>query len=374
MIPDRDLEELRQEIDQVDQDLADVLEKRLQLVMEVAALKKAKGLPVKDKNREAKVIAKVAGFLENQDYSLAIKNIMRGIIDQACVLEETALVELDDKAAKVACFGPEGSFTHQALEDFFGDRPLERHHFNTFEEVISNVALGRMDYGVLPIENSSTGGITEVYDLLRQYDCHIVGEQCVKIEQNLLGTEGASMDTIKTVYSHPQGFKQSKEFFKKYPHIEQVPFFSTSKSAEEVAAKQDITLAAVAGKKAAEIYGLKIIATAINYDSNNTTRFVIIAGRAGAVPNADKITLIVAVKHETGSLYKMLASFYHTGLNLLNLESRPMEGKSWEYFFYIDVTGNLSDPLVVDLMEEIAGKCTYCKILGNYKAFERRPG
>ena len=128
----------------------------------------------------------------------------------------TPLVEMDDKVAKVACFGPEGSFTHQALEDFFSDRPLERHHFNTFEEVISNVALGRMDYGVLPIENSSTGGITEVYDLLRQYDCHIVGEQCVKIEQDLLGVEGASMDSIKTVYSHPQGFKQSKEFFKKY--------------------------------------------------------------------------------------------------------------------------------------------------------------
>ncbi len=371
---ERDLELLRQEIDQVDQDLADVLEKRLQLVMEVAAYKKAQGLPLKDKNREAKVIAKVAGFLENQDYSLAVKNIMRGIIDQACVLEEAALAELDDRVYKVACFGPPGSFTHQALEDFFQQRTVDRHHYNTFEEVISGVALGQMDYGVLPIENSSTGGITEVYDLLRQYDCHIVGEQCVKIEQNLLGIEGATMDSIKTVYSHPQGFKQSKEFFKQYPAIEQVPFFSTSKSAEEVALKQDVSLGAVAGKKAAELYGLQIIVPAINYESNNTTRFVIIARKAGVVPNADKITLIVAVKHETGSLYKMLASFYHTGLNLLNLESRPMEGKSWEYFFYIDVTGNLADPLVVDLMEEIAGKCTYCKILGNYKAYERRKG
>lgn len=369
-----DLEMLRKEIDKVDAQLADILENRLQLVMQVAAYKKAKGMPVKDKNREAKVIAKVAGFLANKDYSIAVKNIMRGIIDQACVLEEAALVDMSDRVLEVGCFGPAGSFTHQALEDFFRERHVNRHHFNTFEEVIASVSEGAMDYAVLPIENSSTGGITEVYDLLRHYDCSIVGEQCVKIEQNLLGVKGADLRSIRTVYSHPQGFKQCKEFFKQYPQIELVPFFSTSKSAEEVAAKQDVTLAAVAGKKAAELYGLQVLAPSINYNSNNYTRFVIIAKRAEVIPHADKITLIVAVKHETGSLYKMLAAFYHTGLNLLNLESRPMEGKSWEYFFYIDVTGNLADPLVVDLMEEIAGKCTYCKILGNYRAFARKDG
>ena len=229
-----------------------------------------------------------------------------------------------------------------------------------------------MDYAVLPIENSSTGGITEVYDLLRQYDCSIVGEQCVKIEQNLLGCEGASLSTIKTVYSHPQGLKQCADFFHDYPDIEQVPYFSTSKSAEEVAEKHDITLGAIAGKQAAELYNLKVIAPAINSNSNNYTRFVIIAKKPEIVANANKITLIVAVKHETGSLYKMLASFYHMGLNMLNLESRPIVGKTWEYFFYIDVTGNLADPLVIDVMEEIKSKSTYCKVLGNYRAYERK--
>ena len=226
-----DLELIRKEIDKADSQLAEVLEKRLQLVMQVAAYKKSKGMPVKDKNREAKVIAKVASLLENKDYSIAVKNIMRGIIDQACVLEETALAEPSDRTFEVACFGPAGSFTHQALEDFFRGRKFNRHHYNTFEEVITSISNGDMDYAVLPIENSSTGGITEVYDLLRQYDCHIVGEQCVKIEQNLLGCEGATLQSIKTVYSHPQGFKQSKDFFRDYPHMEQIPFFSTSKSA-----------------------------------------------------------------------------------------------------------------------------------------------
>lgn len=367
-----DLELIRKEIDKMDQQLAEVLENRLQLVMQVAAYKKAKGLPVKDKNREASVIAKVAGFLENKEYSIAVKNIMRGIIDQACVLEEAALAGPADRTLEIACFGPAGSFTHQALKEYFHGRQYNRHHFNTFEEVIASVNSGEMDYAVLPLENSSTGGITEVYDLLRQYDCSIVGEQCVKIEQNLLGCEGATLQSIKTVYSHPQGLKQCKDFFHDYPQMEQVPYFSTSKSAEEVAQKQDVTLGAIAGKQAAELYNLKIIAPAINSNSNNYTRFVIIAKKPEIVPDANKITLIVAVKHETGSLYKMLASFYHMGLNMMNLESRPIVGKTWEYFFYIDVTGNLADPLVQDVMDEIKAKTTYCKILGNYCAYERK--
>ena len=367
-----DLQMIRTEIDKADKKLAEILESRLRLVMQVAAYKKAKGMPVKDKAREEQVIAKVVGLLDNKDYAAAVKNIMRSVIDQACVLEETALAASGDRVLKIACFGPAGSFTHQALEDYFHGRKFNRHHFNTFDEVIGSISAGDMDYAVLPIENSSTGGITEVYDLLRQYDCHIVGEQCVKIEQNLLGCEGATLQSIKTVYSHPQGFKQCKDFFRDYPQIEQVPFFSTSKSAEEVASKQDISLGAVAGKTAAELYNLKVIAPAINSNNNNYTRFIVIAKEAEVVPNANKITLIVAVKHETGSLYKMLASFYHTGLNMLNLESRPMVGKSWEYFFYIDVTGNLSDPLVADVLDEVRAKSTYVKILGNYCAYEKK--
>ena len=366
-----DLGKIREEIDSVDKQLADVLEKRLQLVMQVARYKKSKGLPVKDAVREKLVIDKVASQLQHEEYTMAVKNIMRGIIDEACILEEAALGGLQADALEVGCFGPAGSFTHQALEDFFGAKKYNRHHYNTFEEVIQSVSNGEVNYAVLPIENSSTGGITEVYDLLREYDCYIVGEQQVKIEQNLLGCKGATLQTIKKVYSHPQGLKQSKAFFKDYPEIEQIPYFSTSKSAEEVAAKQDVSLAAVAGRKAAELYGLEIIAPAINYNSNNYTRFVIITKNPEPVPNADKITLIVAVKHETGSLYKMLASFYHTGLNMMNLESRPMVGKSWEYFFYIDVSGNLADPLVKDVLDEIAEKSTYYKILGNYVACKR---
>ena len=336
-----DLEVIRKEIDKVDRQLAAILEARLGLVMQVAEYKKAKGMPVKDKAREAKVVEKVTGFLDNKDYVPAVETIMHSIMDAACVLEEAELAKNANRNLKIGCFGVPGSFTHQALEDYFEGRTYERQHYNLLEEVITAVSKGEVDYGVVPIENSSTGGITEVYDLLRKFDCSIVGERCLKIEQNLLGYGEATLNDIKKVYSHPQGLAQSKEFFKDHPQMEKIPYYSTSKSAETVAEQKDITLAAVAGKKAAELYGLKILAENINFNSNNSTRFVIITKAPEKVAGANKITVVFAVKHEAGSLYKTLGHLHHRGLNMLNIESRPMEGKSWEYFFHVDLMGNL---------------------------------
>lgn len=366
-----DLEKIRQKIDIVDNQLAKVLEDRLALVMEVAKYKKTKGIAVKDETREAKVIEKVTSLLKNKEYTSAVRNIMRSIIDAACVLEENLIVEKKEKL-QLACFGALGSFTHQALEEYFGNCQYVSNYFNTFEEVIASIDKNLADYGILPIENSSTGGITEVYDLLGKYNCHIVGEKYLKIEQNLLACKGATLDSIKKVYSHPQGLMQSKEFFKDYPNIETIPYFSTSKSAEVVAHNQDLTLAAVAGKKAATLYGLEVLAKNINYNSKNSTRFVVIAKNELNNPSADKLTLIVAVKHEAGSLYKILGSFYKHGLNLINLESRPQIGKSWEYFFHIDVTGNIADDDVQAALTDVAENCTYYKILGNYLSDKRK--
>ncbi|MBO7173734.1 MAG: prephenate dehydratase, partial [Burkholderiaceae bacterium] len=272
---------------------------------------------------------------------------------------------------RIACFGVPGSFTHQAMDEYFEGRTYQRIHFTHFEEIVEAVSRGEADYGVLPIENSSTGGITEVYDLLRQHDCVIVGERRLKIEQNLLGLPEASLGDIRQVYSHPQGLKQSQQFLKQHPEIEPIPYYSTSKSAEMVASKEDVSLAAVAGKKAAELYGLKVLVPNINSNDNNTTRFVIIAPQALTVDNANKITLVLTVAHEPGSLYKTLGYFYHGGLNLMNLESRPMVGKSWEYFFHIDLKGNLNDPAVQNALEEVKKNCTFLKILGNYEEDNR---
>lgn len=363
-----DLDNIREEIDKLDKQLAKILEARLTLVSKVAVYKKERGISVKDAKREEMVINRVISQLENEEFIPAVKNIMHNIIDVACEMEEGVLKKQNQYTLKIACFGPPGSFTHQALEDYFAGQDYKRYYYNLSEEVIAAVSSGELDYGVLPIENSSTGGITEVYDLLRHYECSIVGERCIKIEQNLLACPGATLNTVIKVYSHPQGFAQSKGFFRDHPHMEQIPYFSTSKSAETVAEKKDITLAAVGGKKAAELYGLKVLAENINYNCNNFTRFVIIGKEQEIIIGADKITLVLAVKHEAGSLYKVLGYFNHGGLNLMNLESRPMDGKSWEYFFHIDLMGNLADPAVRDALEDIQLNCTFFKILGNYRA------
>ena len=283
-----DLEAIRREIDEADGILINAFERRLDAVLKVAEYKKANNLPVRDRARELKVIAKAQERLQNKKY--------------------------------------------------------------------------------LPVENSSTGGITEVYDLLRHYGCYITGEKCVKIEHNLMALPGATLSGITEVYSHPQGFAQCKDFFAEYPQMKLVPYYSTSKSAEAVKESGSMHLAAVAGKQAAELYGLQILAANINYNGNNTTRFIIIANEAEHSADADKITLVIAVKHEPGSLYRVLGYFYHSGLNLTNLESRPIEGKSWEYFFHIDLMGNLADTNVQETVRMLSDNCAYFRILGNYRS------
>ena len=339
-----DLTKLRQEIDRLDAILTDTLEKRMDVVQQVAAYKDARNMQVLDWEREEQVIAKVVGMLKNPVYAPHMKQIMEKIQ------------------------GVKGSFSHQALEDYFADIAKVEMNFVHFEDVVVAVKNHEIKYGVLPIENSSTGGITEVYDLVRKYDCHIVGEKIIKVDQNLLGLPGAKIENLKQVYSHPQGLEQSREFFRKHPAIELIPFFNTARSAQMVSESGDPAKGAVASRQAAKLYGLEILAANINYNSANRTRFIIIADQPEHRPDADKITVVIATQHEPGSLYKVLQHFYKGGLNMLNLESRPMEGRSWEYFFHIDLTGNLSDPKVRQGLQDVAEYSAYCKILGNYVA------
>lgn len=366
-----DLEAIRREIDEADNNLINAFERRLQAVLKVAEYKRRNNLPVRDRARELKVIEKAEGRLRNKNYAPAAAELMEKIMSIARLLEEqemTAAPEPEQEPMEVGCFGVEGSYSHKAMEEYFAGEKINRHYYSVFEDVVKAVKNGEIRYGVLPVENSSTGGITEVYDLLRHYDCHIVGEKCVKIEHNLMALPGAVLSGITEVYSHPQGFAQCKEFFAEYPQMKLVPYYSTSKSAEAVKASGNLHLAAVAGKQAADLYGLQILAANINYNGNNTTRFIVIANEAEQNADADKITLVIAVKHQPGSLYRVLGYFYHSGLNLTNLESRPIEGKSWEYFFHIDLMGNLADTNVQETVRMLRENCAYFKILGNYRS------
>lgn len=273
---------------------------------------------------------------------------------------------MTEDTMQVACFGQPGSYSGQAMQAWFRGRSVEASYCDHFEEVTAAVAEGRARYGVVPIENSSTGGITEVYDLIRKYRCAVVGEKCIPIEHHLLGLPGAALEDIHTVYSHPQGFAQSREFFRQHPAWEKIPYFSTSKSAERVAADGRKDEAAVAGRLAAELYGLQVLAENIQTNRSNFTRFFIIAPKMETDEKADRITLIIAVPHRPGALYHVLGYFFYGGMNMTHLESRPMEGHPFEYFFHIDVTGRLDDPSNAHTLRGLESMCSYFRILGNY--------
>lgn len=373
-----DLLAIREIIDKLDTNLAETLEERLDTVLQVAAYKEEHKLPVLDTEREKQVLQHMAAKIKKTAYQKAVEKIMRTVMAESRELEVEMLTrhireqERQAEPIRVGYQGVQGSYGHQAMQEYFAGRAKVEINYSHFEDVVVAVQKGEIKYGVLPIENSSTGGITEVYDLVRRYDCQIVGEHCLRVEQNLLALPGATIEGLKTVYSHPQGFEQCRNFFKQHPHLTFKPLLNTAQSAKMVSESGDKTLGAVASGQAGKLYGLEVLAAGINTNLSNHTRFIIIGREAEHRPDADKITLVLAVKHEPGSLYKTLGILYKCGLNMVNLESRPIEGKSWEYFFHIDLTGNLSDPVVQEALDKLEGQCSYCKVLGNYVAENKR--
>lgn len=374
-----DLDAIRTRINTIDAQLAQLFEERMQVVAQVAAYKKEHNLPVRDSKREQEVLEQAGDRIQDTALRVAWQRIMRQIIETAVANEHSLMSaeETQNKAAQanqtapqtgvVAYQGVPGAYSHLALEQHFGSQQ-KCVAYAVFEDVVRAVKDGAVSYGVLPIENSSTGGITEVYDLVRRYDVSIVGEEIVKVEHNLLAYPGTKLEEVREVYSHPQGFAQCRSFFKKYPLMKQIPYFNTAKGAEYVAEHHTNYMAAVAGRQAAERYGLAILAAHINSNANNYTRFIIIGSQAEFDAAADKITLVVSLRHEPGSLYKLLGYFEEEGLNLTNIESRPLEGRSWEYFFHLDVKGNLQDVLVQKALRQVEDNTIECKILGNYRS------
>ena len=279
---------------------------------------------------------------------------------------------MGNKKLRVACYGARGAYTYEAMEKQFGNREKEVIFCPLFEDVVKAVREGQADYGVVPMENSSTGGITEVYDLIQHYDCAIVGEQMVKIEHVLLGVPGATLDDIDTVYSHPQGFAQCREFFMEKRNWKQQPYFSTAQSAEKVAREGKKNQAAVASRTAGRLYGLQVLKDTIAFNSSNYTRFFIIGPAMEIADDADKITLVLSVRHEPGALYHVLGYFFYGGMKKTHLESRPIKGKPFEYFFHIDVMGKLRNPANAQTLRGIESMSTYFKILGNYPSYTHK--
>ena len=373
-----DLNESREKIDKIDKEIARLFEERMEVATDVAAYKRSTGKKVLDPAREEEKIKALRALTDNEFNKTGIEDLFRQIMSisrkyQYQVLGaendvEQKFRQVDsfdvDKDTRVVCFGEHGAYTEQAMEEVFG-KNITAINRESFREVMEMVANGEAKYGVLPIENSSTGGITDVYDMLLDYDVTVVAEHVVKVEQALMGLKGTKLEDIRTVYSHPQGILQCSKFLEKYPQIVAKTFASTSGSARKVAEEGDKTQAAIASKRAAEIFGLDVIQESINFEKNNYTRFIVISNQKIFLSNANKISLSFEIKHEAGALYNMLSNFYYNNLNLTKIESRPIENKSWEYRFFVDIEGNINDPCVGNALASISEFANKLVGLGN---------
>lgn len=273
-----------------------------------------------------------------------------------------------DPVVAIGYQGVPGCYSYQTGLEYFGEE-VDTLSCRSFKDVFEALAEGKIQYGILPIENSTSGSINEVYDLLREYEFHIVGEKYLKVEHSLLSVEGAELSDIREVYSHRQGLIQCSRYLLEHPEWKQMPYFDTAGSAEYVAKEGMKSKACIAGKMAASVYGLSIVSQNIQDNRNNSTRFVII-GKEKLEKKADKVSIVLSVPHKPGTLYGILKHFAEGNCNLMKLESRPLEGKAWEYFFYIDFIGNVNEEGIKHVLEDIEKESLYFRLLGNYRSEE----
>ena len=267
--------------------------------------------------------------------------------------------------------GVEGAYSYAAMRAYFSDT-VNSYHVKTFRDAMEEVASGKADYAVLPIENSTEGIVTDIYDLLTEYQLYIVGEQGVKVEHVLLGIPETSLDEIKTVYSHPQALAQCKKYLESHPDWKIVKTENTAGAAKKVHEEINRSQAAIASRAAGELYGLSVMAENICYNDQNVTRFIIVSAHPVYEKSAAKVSVCFELPHESGTLYNMLSHFIYNGLSMTKIESRPITGKKWEYRFFVDFEGNLEEPAVKNALRGLEAEANRMRVLGNYGQQEKQ--
>lgn len=373
-----DLGELRRQIDEIDSGIVELYEQRMDVCRQVAEYKISTGKKVFDGHREAEKIARVKSLTHNEFNSRGIEELFEQIMSMSRKLQYSLLAEngklgqpsfiqvdrLDTKGARVVFQGAEGSYSQAAMTRYFGDE-IQSFHVDSFREAMSAIDDGSADFAVLPIENSTAGVVSEIYDLLQEYENYIVGEQVIQVEHCLLGLPGAKIDRIRTVYSHPQSLMQSARFLGSRDW-KQVSMQNNAFAAKKVAEDQDPSQAAIAGEQAAAVYGLEVLQRGVNDCGGNSTRFIIVTNQKIFREDANKISICFELPHESGSLYHMLSHFIYNDLNMTKIESRPIEERDWEYRFFIDFEGNLADSAVKNALRGLRDEARNMKVLGNY--------
>lgn len=374
-----DLAAIRNQLDEIDSSMIELFEKRMKLCADVAEFKIATGKPVFDREREQQKIRSVRELAHGEFNQRAAEELFSQLMTisrrfQYQMLEQNGkpvetgfqpVESLKTKDVRVVYQGVEGAYSHAATLQYFGS-DVEAFHVETWQDAMKAVEDGTADYAVVPIENSSAGAVIDNYDLLIKYHNVIVAETFVTVNHALLGLPGSRMEDIKTVYSHPQALMQSSEFLNGHREWSQISVENTAVAAKKILEEQDGTQAAIASEVAGELYGLDVLASSINHNKNNTTRFIILAKDRVYCRNAGKVSICFELPHKSGSLYNMLGHVIYNGVNMVMIESRPIPGKTWEYRFFVDVEGNLGDSSVQNALKSISEEASNMWILGNY--------
>ena len=370
------LGDYRTEIDKIDKEMTKLLEKRMNISKSISKYKMEHDMQIFHPEREKIVIEKNKGYLENKEYGDLVEsyydNLMylSRLVQQKEIYSEnniyTKPYKNDRENLVVGYQGVPGSFGNEAMLKYFKNIK-EAKSYEKFEDVFKAVEDGEIEYGILPVENSSTGGIGTVEDLLKEYNLYIVGEECIRISQNWVGIKGATVDDIKEVYSHPQGFEQSTKFFDKHKDYNLIPYSNTAISAKLVSDLKDKSKAAIASERAAKLYDLKIIKKDVNDLKNNYTRFIVIGRDLECDETCDKVSILFSIEDTSGGLYTVIRDIKEFGLNMSKIESRPNRNNPWNYIFFVDFDGNLFDVNIKKAINTIARSSKYFKLLGCYR-------
>ena len=375
-----DIELIRDDIDRIDSDILKLLAERKAHSLRIAREKGIHDRPSRDQQREEGLIAdRIAAGMDHDLDSGLVNRVWREIVNDSVRIQQEVLgrSEAPGRAVTVAIQGIEGSYSQLASQQYFDSKgtTVSYHRAQTFADAVAAVQRGDAEVAVLPIENTTSGAISEVYDLLLNSRLHFVGDVRFRVRHCLLGIEGATIADLRRVYCHPQAVAQCSEFLAGLEHCEIVYFSDTALSGRKIREMGDPSIAAIASEEAARLFGLDVLQNGIANRDENYTRFVVVAPEPATVPDGvpSKTSIVMSVGNHPGALMEALALFHDADINLVMLESRPIPHNPREELFYLDFDGNITDPGVQLVVESLTRQVRFLKVLGSYPSRDLRP-
>ncbi len=376
-----DINELRQQINDIDKQIVELFNKRMGVSLGVAQYKIESGMPVLDKTRERAILEKVASesdsdianytrmlyssiFDLSRSYQHKIINGTSPLTNKIREVIETT-PKLFPENTTVACQGVEGAYSQHACDRIFRYPVIT--YFEKWSNVFDAVSQGKCSYGILPIENSTAGSVNKVYDLLKEYNCYIVRSIRLKIDHSLIAKKGTDISQIREIFSHEQAISQCSDFLALLPNVKVTAVKNTAEAAKFVSESDQTDIAAIASSDCCELYsGIAELQSAVQNVKNNYTRFICIAKDLQIFPGADRSSIMMTTSHKPGALYAVLSKFNAHGINIRKLESRPIPEKDFEFMFYFDVEASIYSPDLLCLFDELYAENYNFTYFGSY--------